>query len=233
MDWEVTPPQSRLCNPGRPITPETSAIHHLIDSDVAEAPNWKSVLGGLLRLNPEKPLAYAAHGMNFEAKWLHPDWLGTTPLICVYKAALRLWKESPSHSNQVLRYWRKPTGLNRDLATPAHRAGPDAYVTALNLRDMLNGGCHYEEMAAWTKVPALTIRCRLGEYRKNGEGTLWEEVETSFLRWILSKQSFDEDTVFTVKHHLELREQEAKFAAERAALNAQFRANDMAETPFE
>jgi len=40
---------SRLVNPGRPITPETMAVHHIIDDDVAGAPFWKAVAGDVLK----------------------------------------------------------------------------------------------------------------------------------------------------------------------------------------
>ena len=39
---------------------------------------------------------------------------------------------------QMLRNLRRPEGLVHERGLPAHRAGPDTYVTAHHLRDMLN-----------------------------------------------------------------------------------------------
>lgn len=220
--WEVAGGKGRLCNPGVAIPPDTSAIHQIIDEDVAAEPFWQSLLASIIKRSREDGvMAFAGFGMRFEALWMHPDWRLDTPLVCVYKAALRIWPESPLHSNMGLRYWRRPEGLDRATALPAHRAYPDAYVTAFHLRDMLNSGTPLHSMIEWTKVPALTIRCRIGDYRNGGRGTPWADVETSMLRWILNKQSFDEDTVFTAEHHLALREAADNEARERRILNQQ------------
>ena len=72
--------------------------------------------------------------------------------MCTYKCALRLWPELPSHSNQVIRYERRPHVLDRALGLPAHRAGPDAYVTAHHLRDMLDL-VGLEQLIAWSAEP--------------------------------------------------------------------------------
>jgi exodeoxyribonuclease X len=229
-DWEVVDGKCRRANPGCSIPAETSAIHHIIDQDVEDLPNWKPLLASLIKYSrAEEVIAFAAHSMSFESLWLHPDWMGPDPLplICTYKAALRLWPDAPLHSNMGLRYHRRPIGLDRSKALPAHSAGPDSYVTAFHLRDMLNDGCPVQQLVEWTKSPALMVRCYLGDYRNDGKGTLWPEVETSFLTWILGKGTFPEDTVYTVKHHLEKRRMEEDQERERLDLNAQFAANGM------
>ena len=71
---------------------------------------------------------FVAHKWAFEAQWLEEHLQGR-PAICTYKAALRLWPEAPGYSNQVLRYWLRPKDLNPAVASGAHRALPDAYVT--------------------------------------------------------------------------------------------------------
>lgn len=229
-NWEVGDTISRLCSPGVPIPPETSAVHHIIDADVAGLPNWKPLLKGFVtKARQDGVIALAAHSADHEQLWFHPNWLEPPiPFVCTYKAALRLWKDAPLHSNMGLRYWRTPRGLIREKALPAHRAGPDSYVTAFHLRDMLEEGAVLDDMVAWTKEPALTLRCRIGDYRNGGKGTPWEDVETSYLHWIAGKD-FDEDTIFTVRHHLELRRQQEAEERESEALNEQFRANGLAE----
>lgn len=235
VDWIVETPgwdQSRLCNPGVPIPPETAAIHHIIDADVADARPWKRVLRALLKQSVADGVEYfAAHGAKMEELWFHRDWWfdvehDPIPFIDTFKCALRLWPDAPLHSNMGLRYHRMPEGLIRELGLPAHRALPDAYVTAFHVRDMLNEGAEIKKLLEWSTLPALTVRCYIGDYRNGGKGTPWPEVETSMLHWILGKD-FPEDTVFTVRHHLQLREQAAAEEAQTDDLNEQLRANGL------
>lgn len=126
---------STLLDPGVPIPPQSSAVHHIVDEDLAYAPKFADVVRHFVR--PDLGvLAYAAHMAAMERHYLEHH-SGDTPWICTWKCALRLFPEAPSHSNQALRYWLKPEGMNRTLATPAHRAGPDAYATGFLLHAML------------------------------------------------------------------------------------------------
>jgi len=128
-----------------------------------------------------------------------PEDGGGVPFVCTYKAALRLWRDAPAHSNQALRYWRRPAGLDRAEAAVSHRAYPDAYVTAFHLRDML-ALAPLEDLIRWTDEPALQVRCHIGKWR----GHLWSEVDLGFLEWV-SVRDFDEDVLFTVHHEIDLR----------------------------
>lgn len=232
--WEVIGGKGRLCHPGCAIPPETQAIHGIDDEDVVSEPNWKSLLGGLIRRGPsDGVIAYAAYGADMELKFLHPDWLGNPqpPMIDVYKVGLRVWGEkAPHHSNRALQYWRKPIGLKREDALPHHRAYQDALATAYLLRDLLNDEeAEFGKMVEWSELPALTVKCYLGDYRNDGKGTPWSEVETSMLEWIVDKGFHDKpDIRFTAEYHLRKREEEAAAEREREDLNRQLEANCLA-----
>ncbi|KAA2237720.1 exonuclease domain-containing protein [Salinarimonas soli] len=202
--WEIGRPDGVLVNPGRPIPPETSAIHHIIDEDVRDAASWSEAVS-LLRQPPSAvPIAvFAAHNAKFERQWLTDDVMGGLPFICTYKAALRLWPDAPVHSNQGLRYWRNPAGIDRLQAMVTHRAGPDAYVTAFLLRELL-AEASIEQLVTWSTEPALLAKCHIGSWR----GRRWSEIdEVSFLNWILNRD-FDEDVMHTARFYRDkLREQ--------------------------
>ena len=194
-----------LINPKQPIPPVASSVHHLIDEDVHNAPSWLGFAETIkLDADGRNAIAYAAHNAKFEAGFIK-NTLGDLPWICTYKCALRLWQDAPAHSNMALRYWRRPDGLDREVADRAHRAMPDAYVTAFHLRDMINAGTSIDDMIKWSSEPALLIRCHIGKNR----GLLWTEVDEGFLWWLLDKD-FDEDVLFTARHELDRREQERK-----------------------
>ncbi|WP_419730116.1 DNA polymerase III subunit epsilon [Lichenicola sp.] len=164
--WQLAgQPQAILIDPGHPISPATAAIHHIIDEDVAGAPRWQHAAPDILRGAPGPvPLALVAHRAAFEQRWCGVALTGGLPWICTYKCALRIWPDAPSHSNQGLRYWRRPEGLDRAVGLPAHRAGPDAYVTAFHLRDMLVVAS-VEQLLAWSAEPALLVKVPYGRLR--------------------------------------------------------------------
>lgn len=59
--WDVNEERGALfVNPGRPITPETMAIHHILDRDVGSAPYWKQIAPDVLQPTGGV-LALAAH----------------------------------------------------------------------------------------------------------------------------------------------------------------------------
>ncbi len=186
--WQVTDGRGAvLTNPGRPIPPVTAAVHHIVDSDVAGAPAFRDAAPAILRGDFA---ALAAHRASFEQRWCTPELAGGIPWICTWKCALRLWPNAPSFSNQVLRYWRMPAGLDRDVGLPVHRAGPDAYVTAHHLRDML-GEASVEQLIAWSAEPGLLPRVYTGPFK----GKPWSEVDDASLAAFAADR--DEDVRFT------------------------------------
>lgn len=195
---------ARLVRTERPIPPETSAIHHIIDADLTNPANlvetWPASGADRCRTIDGSPIPlFAAHNARMERQWLTPEMTGSARWICTYKAALRLWPDAPSHSNQALRYWRR-LPVDREIADRAHRAGPDAYVTAHLLADMLGEpDVTVDRLVAWTEEPALLAKCNMGSWR----GRRWSEIdEPSFLEWVL-RRDFDEDTLFTARFYLD------------------------------
>lgn len=179
--WAVTENRGALfVNPGRPITPDTMAIHHILDEQVANAPFWKEVAPRVLR--PEgRVVALAAHRAAFEQRYCTDRLTGGLPWICTWKCALRLWPELPRFSNQMLRYQRRPEGLVHEIGLPAHRAMPDAYVTAHHLRDMLNIAS-LDDLLFWSAEPGLLPRVPAGPDRGKGFDRLSNETLMEYLR---------------------------------------------------
>jgi exodeoxyribonuclease X len=189
-------PEAHLVRPDFPISAVTSAVHHIVDEDVAEASGWAQVAPVVLQ--DAGLTALAAHRAAFEQRWCTPQLTGRARWICTYKCALRLWPDAPSHSNQGLRYWRRPAGLDRALGLPAHRAGPDAYVTSHHLRDMLVLAS-VEQLLAWSREPALLIRVPTGALR----GRRWDQLETAQLQRVLAGEfGQNPDMIFTARTEL-------------------------------
>lgn len=235
INWVVGEGKSRLCNPGVPISPDSQAVHFIDDVDVVSEPDWKSLMKGFLKqCKADGVIAFASHNHHAEMQWIHPTWDGADiPFICTMKAAYWVWPDAPSFKNQGIRFWRRPAGLVREMAEPAHRAQKDAYTTAFHVRDLIEvEGISVEQLIEWAGKPALLPRCKFGDYRdaNDGKGAPWGEVETSLLHWVLQR-SFDEDTMFTAKYWLEKHELDQREAEERRSLNAQLEANGLPIEP--
>jgi exodeoxyribonuclease X len=184
--WEIEGEGgSFLVNPGRPIPAVTMAVHHILDEQVADAPPFIDVARRALDPYPRR-LALAAHRADFEQQFCTPNMTQGADWICTWKCAMRLWPDSPSFSNQMLRYWRKPEGLDHERGLPAHRAFPDAYVTAFHLRDMLNEAS-FAQLLEWSNLPGLIPRVRRGPDR----GKEWTEIAEDSLAGFLTDRDID------------------------------------------
>jgi exodeoxyribonuclease X len=173
------------------------AIHHIQEEDVADAPYWHDIARAILDPWPRR-LALAAHHASFEQQFCTPALTRAADWICTWKCALRLWPDSPLFSNQVLRYWKRPAGMIHARGLPAHRAFPDAYVSAYLLRDMLNEAS-VAQLIEWSSLPGLLPRVRSGPDR----GKEWREIGDDALAVFAADR--DPDVRFTARTEIERR----------------------------
>lgn len=173
--WSIeSGPSSALISPGMPISFAAMAIHHLTDADVA---------GGM---NPDDARAkvvkgadiLAAHNAEFDRRFIRGHRL---PWICTFKAAKTAWPELQGHSNGAIRYERGLC-LADGRCLPSHRAGPDTWVTAHILLDLLKI-YQPETLIEMSANPVLQLKCWLKAHR----GKRWSEVPTDYIDWILHK----------------------------------------------
>ena len=80
---------------------------------------------------------------------------------------------------------------------PPHRAGPDAWVTANILADLLRFAT-VQQMIDWTSQPRPMPVLTFGKHK----GTGWAEVPTDYLRWMTGQQDMDSDTVWHAQREL-------------------------------
>jgi exodeoxyribonuclease X len=190
-------PSSWLCGV-KTMPPEARAVHHI---SLAECQNLPPFDALMLAPGDSNFSAVAIHNADFETKFFQP----TKPVICTYKSALRVWPTAPGHSNGTLRYWLEDQGLiTLDHATtqPAHRAGPDAYVTAHILLALFNAGATGKVMVAWTKEPRLFPTCPIGKYK----GLPWPEVDIGFLDWMLRQPAMEADLKWNAQREIRRRQ---------------------------
>jgi exodeoxyribonuclease X len=193
-DRTIGPVQTRFCGV-RSIPPEARAVHHI---SMEDCDGWDAFDPDVIFRTPCD--AIAAHNSEFETRFFQSP----KPVICTYKAALRVWPDAPSHSNGALRYWLQDGGkltLDHVSTQPAHRAGPDAYVTAHLLRALFDTGVTGRQMVEWTKEPRLLPTCPIGKFR----GKPWSEVEAGFLGWMLRQPTMEEDLKWNAQREIQRR----------------------------
>lgn len=220
VDWETTgfePPAAEVCEVGycdvdvnertvseykswlcgvKSMPPEVRAVHQISLSDCDGFPPFDQDT-----VDDDKVWGFAAHNAEFEQRFFS----NPKPMICTYKAALRMWPEAPSHSNGSLRYWLEDQGLIKpDHATtqPAHRAGPDAYVTGWLLIALLNAGATGSQLVEWTSEPKLLPKCTIGKFR----GMPWSGVDSGFLGWMLKQVDMDDDLKWNAAREIKRRQ---------------------------
>jgi exodeoxyribonuclease X len=198
--WRIDRPMARFYRPLNGIPPETMAVHHITEDEFdADTPVCsqellrKAVWGG------ETPDILVAHNSEFERMFIPETATDALPWICTYKVALHVWPDAPKHSNQVLRYWRG-LKLDAEMAMPPHRAGPDAWVTAHILTELLKVSTT-EQMIEWTKQPKKLPTIPFGKHR----GSSWQDVPSDYLDWMVRQEDMDRDSIWCAQEELERR----------------------------
>lgn len=198
--WRMRPPIVHYVNPGRPISPLASAVHRIVDSDVAGAQPFDRVAP----IIAEGVDVLAAHNDRFEQQvGAANNWVPDLRRICTWKVALRLWPEAPGHKLQELRFWLG-LRIDRSLADQAHSAGADSYVAARLLKVSLQS-ISVEDAVAISAEPAIMPYLTFSEHAMKPIA----EVPTSFLEWIVNpvgkRDPFSEDVLATAWYHINLR----------------------------
>jgi exodeoxyribonuclease X len=181
-----------LVRPGKPIPPSASAVHHIVDEDVAGAPTLPEVIDRFRGAD-----FYVAHNCEFERGFFAARGVELGPWICTFKCALRVWPELSGHSNQELRYaLGRATpfpGFDRSTIAP-HRAAFDVVVTAAIFEELIKHA-RWSQLVEWSGEPALYTRFHFGKYR----GQRYDAIAASdpdYLRWIIEKSELEE----AIKH---------------------------------
>jgi exodeoxyribonuclease X len=196
-DGFYTNPMHTLVNPGVPIPPDSSAIHHLIDEDVASAPSLAQAAPMFFGAD-----VYIAHNAPYDCDVLKNNGVDFgKPWLCSYRGCVRAFPDLPGYSNQAIRYALgilEPFGTARKSLKP-HRASDDILVTG-EIAHRLLKAVSFQQLAQWSQEPPLLKTCML----KKHKGTPWSEVPADYLQWILGSD-LDHDTKWLARYWLDQR----------------------------
>ncbi len=193
--WRVAPPVTKLFRPEGSVMVQARAVHHISDAELAPAEASSVAAIEQLLSQGTRAHAFVAHHAEFEKSFL-PS-LQSASWICTAKSARRAWPRAPGYSNQVLHYWLD-LKLDPALALPAHRAGPDAYVTAHILQQLLLT-LTANTLIDWTTQPSMVS---FGKHK----GQPWSEVPSGYLQWITSENDMADRHRQRAENELKCRE---------------------------
>ncbi len=192
-----------LIDPGCSIPATASAVHHLTDESVRDAPTLESVTPWLRAFVADAVIV--AHNASFDLGFL--PFLRERPTLCSMRFAQLVLPEAPNYKNQVLRYH---IGVRDPLLAAAlpHRALGDAIVTSLifdhcTRRYLADGGVDDVSHAIErTLAPRLLPAFGFGQHR----GRPLAEVPADYLRWLVFEAARpSKDVRFTAQAELERR----------------------------
>jgi len=191
-----------LFNPGKPISIEAMAVHHITNEMVMDKPCFKDspVCENLKELLADKNNILVAHNAKFDLDMLRKEGVQTSRSICTYKLIRYLDGEGkiPKYNLQYLRYYLK---LNVE-AVP-HSALGDILVLEglfnwISSRWTAEEGIDpVEKMVQVSSTPVLIARMPFGKHK----GLEMNQVPVSYLKWLLTAD-IDEDLAYTVRHCL-------------------------------
>jgi exodeoxyribonuclease X len=215
-NFKIERPKSWFIDPQRPIPPEASAVHHLVDADVAGSKT-------LEELWPEVATELAgqvivAHNAQFDISML--PGLKDNPVLCTLRLARQLWPKGQvnargfpliNHQQQVLRYW---LGLEiNTMGLQAHRAAADILVTAelllTQIRLYLECGGE-DDLNALLDFVSSPIEVKTLSFGKHANEPL-PKVPTTYLEYLIDKDKerpLDADLKASIKRELDTRKGE-------------------------
>lgn len=180
-----------LIDPGVPMPPEASAIHHLTDADLIGKPS----IGDVWSQFEGMADVFIAHNAAFDREMLPET---NKPWICTEKLASYYYADAPSYSLQVLRYWLKleidtPEGLH------PHRALYDAICCAELYRYMvLEFGFTVEQAIDISNKPTLLRKMPFGKYKDQPLSSV--AADDGYVDWLYKNADLSDDLAYSIKY---------------------------------
>jgi DNA polymerase-3 subunit epsilon len=178
----------RFVNPGRPIPPEATAIHHITDEMVAGADDF-SVVGAEFNAFCEGDVVLIAHNNDaFDVHFLRAEYARNSlemvkcDFLDTLKWARRYRPDLPRHTLQFL---REIYGVE---ANNAHRALDDVIVMYKVFSKMIDNLSIDQVFALMNQQRKIT-HMPFGKH----QGKHLSEVPKSYVQWLCTSGAFDKD----------------------------------------
>lgn len=173
-------------NPGSPIPPEATAIHHITDEMVKEAPSFKEVAEMFFAFCPEKSVLIAHNNEAFDKQFLIAESkragvaLPAFEYLDTLKWARKYRPDLPRHTLQSL---REVYGIP---SNQAHRALDDVIVLHRVFSSMIDD-IPIESVLQLLSRPKIVNRMPFGKH----QGKPLQEVPKHYISWLAENGALD------------------------------------------
>lgn len=176
----------RLVNPGCPIPPDATAIHHITDEMVASSPNFAAIGAEFAEFCSGEVVLIAHNNDNFDILFLKqefsrhslamPEWKFLDSL----KWARRYRPDLPRHTLQFLRE------IYQIPANNAHRALDDVIVLH-QVFSFLTDDLTMEEVYGLLNKPRQIQHMPFGKH----QGQPLSQIPKTYIQWLASSGAFE------------------------------------------
>lgn len=167
-----------LINPLMSIPVEASAVHGILDRDVADAPTLDEYMAGDGRIFSQPGVVMIAHNAQFDFGFLKPYMDDEAKTLCTLKCARIMYPDAPNHKQGTLAYY---LGLDIDRSK-AHSADGDLQVLLDLLRTM--AGKLDTGLPGLLELQNQRRKITTMPFGKH-KGVKLSEVPKSYITWLL------------------------------------------------
>jgi DNA polymerase III subunit epsilon len=188
----------RFINPGSPIPPEATAIHHITDEMVANAPSFKEIGEEFVAFCPPETVLIAHNNDAFDKLFLEQEFkragvpLPSYRFLDTLKWSRKYRNDLPRHTLQSL---REVYGFP---SNQAHRALDDVIVLHQVFSAMIDD-LPIEKVLELLSRPQILSRMPFGKH----QGKMLAEVPKDYVGWLAASGAFDKTENQELKENFE------------------------------
>jgi DNA polymerase III subunit epsilon len=188
----------KFINPGMPIPREATAIHHISDEMVADAPSFKTIAEEFVLFCPEGTVLIAHNNDAFDKLFLEQEFkraglpFPAFRFVDSLKWSRRYRSDLPNHKLQTL---REVYGF---ASNQAHRALDDVIVLHQVFSAMIDD-LTMEQVMELLARPQVLSKMPFGKH----QGKMLADIPKDYVAWLASSGAFDKTENQELKENFE------------------------------
>lgn len=176
----------QLYQVGQPISFAAMAVHHILESDLADQPFYKE-----FEL-PSETTYIIGHNVDYDIAAIARCGVDTSKLkpICTLALARHVWEDAEAHNISALIYLiSKGSEKAREMLKGAHRADADIILTAnilMHIIHQLNIE-NIEQLYIASEQARIPKSITFGKHK----GTSIQDLPADYIQWLLRQDDLD------------------------------------------
>lgn len=176
----------QLYSVDEPISYAAMAVHHILESDIADQPHFTSFS------LPEETTYIIGHNIDYDILAIQKCGVDTSSIkaICTLALARLVWPGAEAHNISALIYMiSKGSAKARDMIKKAHRADMDIILTANILMHVVHQLKinSIEELFAASEDARIPRVINFGKHR----GTPVQDLPQDYVQWLMKQGDLD------------------------------------------